>query len=93
MHAFPESCSHALPEVLPAEGIMDAQPKQANFPKLPLLLQGGESRYCQKCCKPKPPRTHHCKVCKRCVLRFGLNDHVSDIRDVLHSLRGILLAW
>ena len=34
-----------------------------------LLLQGGEIRYCQKCSKPKPPRTHHCKVCKRCVLR------------------------
>ena len=32
-------------------------------------VQGGEVRYCQKCCKPKPPRTHHCKVCKRCVLR------------------------
>ena len=68
---FPESRSHALPEGLPVEGIMVSQPRQANCRMTHLLLQGGESRYCQKCCKPKPPRTHHCKVCKRCVLRYG----------------------
>lgn len=39
--------------------------------KLQACSQGGEVRHCQKCCKPKPPRTHHCKVCKRCVLRCG----------------------
>lgn len=25
---------------------------------------------CKKCSVPKPPRTHHCSVCQRCVLRF-----------------------
>ncbi|KAH9301760.1 hypothetical protein KI387_013343, partial [Taxus chinensis] len=31
---------------------------------------GGELRYCQKCGHYKPPRAHHCRVCKRCVLRM-----------------------
>jgi len=25
---------------------------------------------CKKCIAPKPPRTHHCSVCKRCVLKM-----------------------
>jgi len=28
------------------------------------------SRYCNKCCSHKPPRTHHCSLCNRCVLRM-----------------------
>ncbi|XP_051191696.1 probable protein S-acyltransferase 15 isoform X2 [Lolium perenne] len=32
--------------------------------------QGLKSRYCDKCCMYKPARTHHCKVCKRCVLKM-----------------------
>ncbi|XVF76656.1 hypothetical protein PTKIN_Ptkin13bG0284100 [Pterospermum kingtungense] len=32
--------------------------------------KGGELRYCQKCSHFKPPRAHHCRVCKRCVLRM-----------------------
>ncbi|GMH42148.1 hypothetical protein BSKO_10067 [Bryopsis sp. KO-2023] len=30
----------------------------------------GGARYCQKCDHYKPPRCHHCRVCKRCVLRM-----------------------
>ena len=26
--------------------------------------------WCKKCDAPKPPRTHHCSVCKRCVLKM-----------------------
>ena len=30
----------------------------------------GQRRTCAKCGgAPKPPRTHHCRVCGRCVLR------------------------
>lgn len=29
-----------------------------------------QKRYCDKCCIYKPPRTHHCRVCKRCVLKM-----------------------
>ncbi|KAF8029290.1 hypothetical protein BT93_E1848 [Corymbia citriodora subsp. variegata] len=32
--------------------------------------KGGDLRYCQKCSLYKPPRAHHCRVCKRCVLRM-----------------------
>lgn len=32
--------------------------------------KGGDLRYCQKCGHYKPPRAHHCRVCKRCVLRM-----------------------
>eukprot|EP00197_Chlamydomonas_leiostraca_P012381 CAMPEP_0202874016 /NCGR_PEP_ID=MMETSP1391-20130828/24525_1 /ASSEMBLY_ACC=CAM_ASM_000867 /TAXON_ID=1034604 /ORGANISM="Chlamydomonas leiostraca, Strain SAG 11-49" /LENGTH=316 /DNA_ID=CAMNT_0049555353 /DNA_START=59 /DNA_END=1006 /DNA_ORIENTATION=+ len=30
----------------------------------------GGARVCAKCDKPKPARTHHCRVCRRCVLRM-----------------------
>ncbi|XP_020593807.1 probable protein S-acyltransferase 16 isoform X4 [Phalaenopsis equestris] len=32
--------------------------------------KGGDLRYCQKCSHYKPPRAHHCRVCKTCVLRM-----------------------
>lgn len=25
---------------------------------------------CKKCIKPKPPRTHHCSVCNKCILKM-----------------------
>lgn len=25
---------------------------------------------CKKCITPKPPRTHHCSICNRCILKF-----------------------
>ena len=28
------------------------------------------SSVCKKCISPKPPRTHHCSVCKTCVLKM-----------------------
>ncbi|KAI0683455.1 DHHC palmitoyltransferase-domain-containing protein [Cytidiella melzeri] len=27
--------------------------------------------FCRKCWAPKPPRTHHCKHCGRCILKMG----------------------
>ncbi|XP_020249131.1 probable protein S-acyltransferase 16 [Asparagus officinalis] len=39
-----------------------------NFSKIP--GSGGDLRYCQKFSHYKPPRAHHCRVCKRCVLRM-----------------------
>ncbi|XP_058109590.1 probable protein S-acyltransferase 16 isoform X2 [Magnolia sinica] len=32
--------------------------------------KGGDLRYCQKCSHYKPPRAHHCRICRRCVLRM-----------------------
>uniref|UniRef100_A0A2P2K8J5 S-acyltransferase n=2 Tax=Rhizophora mucronata TaxID=61149 RepID=A0A2P2K8J5_RHIMU len=34
------------------------------------IKDGGDLRYCQKCSHLKPPRAHHCRICKRCVLRM-----------------------
>ncbi|XP_063980173.1 palmitoyltransferase ZDHHC16 isoform X1 [Diachasmimorpha longicaudata] len=33
---------------------------------------------CKKCIKPKPPRTHHCSICNKCVLKM---DHHCRILD------------
>lgn len=30
----------------------------------------GRARYCQKCSYMKPDRTHHCSICKRCILKM-----------------------
>jgi palmitoyltransferase len=43
-----------------------------------VFLQGGDLRYCQKCGHYKPPRAHHCRVCKRCVLKMVLASTNSD---------------
>lgn len=34
------------------------------------MPQDGAPRFCNKCGHYKPPRSHHCRVCKRCVLRM-----------------------
>lgn len=31
---------------------------------------GGYVRYCQECAILKPDRTHHCKVCNKCILKM-----------------------
>ncbi|XP_024370236.1 probable protein S-acyltransferase 15 isoform X5 [Physcomitrium patens] len=36
-------------------------------------LEGADyapSRWCKRCRKPKPPMTHHCHICKRCILKM-----------------------
>lgn len=36
---------------------------------------------CRKCSRPKPERTHHCSICKRCVLKMVKFDVINcDIR-------------
>jgi hypothetical protein len=37
---------------------------------VPIVAQGPLVRYCRKCSHFKPPRCHHCSVCKRCVLKM-----------------------
>ncbi|KAI4346306.1 hypothetical protein L6164_007219 [Bauhinia variegata] len=38
-----------------------------------------EQKKCDKCFAYKPPRTHHCRVCRRCVLR--MDHHCSWINN------------
>ncbi|KAK7350326.1 hypothetical protein VNO77_08819 [Canavalia gladiata] len=44
--------------------------EDAESPVHEIKRKGGDLRYCQKCSHYKPPRAHHCRVCKRCVLRM-----------------------
>ncbi|EEF30829.1 zinc finger protein, putative [Ricinus communis] len=44
--------------------------EDADNPVHEIKRKGGDLRFCQKCSHFKPPRAHHCRVCKRCVLRM-----------------------
>lgn len=44
--------------------------EDAETPVHEVKRKGGDLRYCQKCGHYKPPRAHHCRVCKRCVLKM-----------------------
>ncbi|XP_058124268.1 palmitoyltransferase ZDHHC16 [Anopheles ziemanni] len=56
---------------------------------------------CKKCISPKPPRTHHCSVCNRCVLKMdhhcpwlnncvGYNNHRYFFLYMLYTSIGTL---
>ncbi|KAE8670676.1 putative protein S-acyltransferase 15 [Hibiscus syriacus] len=49
-----------IPDVEDTSFASDQEPKKN-------VLQ---SKYCDKCAAYKPRRTHHCRVCKRCILRM-----------------------
>ncbi|KAG9454640.1 hypothetical protein H6P81_007544 [Aristolochia fimbriata] len=56
------------PGHIPASFMPDIE--DAESPIHEIKRKGGDLRYCQKCSHYKPPRAHHCRVCKRCVLRM-----------------------
>lgn len=56
------------PGQVPATFMPDVE--DAENPLHEIKRKGGDLRYCQKCAHYKPPRAHHCRVCKRCVLRM-----------------------
>lgn len=45
------------------------------------------SSICKKCIAPKPPRTHHCSVCRRCVLKMDhhCRECASSSSDLKHA--------
>lgn len=60
-------------------------------------------RYCERCEAIRPPRAHHCSVCKKCVIRMdhhcpwvgncvGLYNHKYFIMFVFHTLIGCLIC-
>ncbi|KAB2010445.1 hypothetical protein ERO13_D10G212000v2 [Gossypium hirsutum] len=72
--------SSYIPDVEDTSFASDQEPKKN-------VLQ---SKYCDKCAAYKPPRTHHCRVCKRCILRMlacGL------MMLALSVTLGTLLGW
>lgn len=56
------------PGRVPSSYVPDIE--DAQNPIHEIKRKGGDLRYCQKCSNYKPPRAHHCRVCKRCVLRM-----------------------
>uniref|UniRef100_A0A7C9CSR3 S-acyltransferase n=1 Tax=Opuntia streptacantha TaxID=393608 RepID=A0A7C9CSR3_OPUST len=56
------------PGRVPASFVPDIE--DSGSPIQEIKRKGGDLRYCQKCSHYKPPRAHHCRVCKRCVLRM-----------------------
>ncbi|KAL6987644.1 putative protein S-acyltransferase 16 [Sarracenia purpurea var. burkii] len=56
------------PGRVPATFMPDVE--DAHNPIHEIKRKGGDLRYCQKCSHYKPPRAHHCRICKRCVLRM-----------------------
>ena len=57
-----------------------------SYPSFDKTLAEATKTYCDKCEYLKPPRTHHCSICNKCVLRMdhhcpwinncvGLNNH------------------
>lgn len=69
----------------------------------PQKAQGLKQRYCDKCRVYKPPRTHHCRVCKRCVLKMdhhcvwinncvGYMNYKAFIIFVLHAAIGSIYS-
>ncbi|OAY68117.1 probable protein S-acyltransferase 16 [Ananas comosus] len=56
------------PGRVPASFVPDVE--DPDSPIHEIKRKGGDLRYCQKCSHYKPPRAHHCRVCKRCVLRM-----------------------
>ncbi|XP_077232775.1 putative protein S-acyltransferase 16 isoform X2 [Tasmannia lanceolata] len=56
------------PGNVPASFVPDVEDPET--PIHEIKRKGGDLRYCQKCSHYKPPRAHHCRVCRRCVLRM-----------------------
>lgn len=51
----------------------------------------GGARYCKKCNQYKPPRSHHCRVCERCVLRMVSACRVLMLLVLANSMASVVL--
>jgi len=61
------ACVFADPGSVPADFVPEQEDGRA---VLEVKKKGGAVRFCQKCKCYKPPRSHHCRICQRCVLRM-----------------------
>jgi len=43
---------------------------------------------CKKCISPKPPRTHHCSVCRKCILK--MDHHCRILLPKAENRKGVL---
>merc|ERR1712151_586434 len=63
--AVPDKTEDSSWEYMDADGQHNAK-----APALAEMKKNGERRYCKWCAKYKPDRTHHCRVCRTCVLKM-----------------------
>ena len=60
-------------------------------------------RYCIRCKAVRPPRSHHCSICSRCVFRMdhhcpwvgncvGLYNHKYFLMFLFHALMGCIMS-
>lgn len=49
-------------------------------------------KWCRKCWAPKPERTHHCSICKRCVLKMGESHSICSLIQSFDRLSKIITA-
>lgn len=61
-------CVSSDPGRVPPSYVPDDE--ESNVSDQETKRNGGQLRHCDKCCIYKPPRAHHCRVCRRCVLRM-----------------------
>lgn len=40
------------------------------FKSMKIIDESSKESYCQKCHNPRPPRSHHCKICNKCTLKM-----------------------
>ncbi|KAL0452138.1 UNVERIFIED_CONTAM: putative pentatricopeptide repeat-containing protein [Sesamum latifolium] len=76
MFAF-VACLLSDPGGVPSGYLPDVEDSQG--PDHELKKSGAQLRQCDKCSGHKPPRAHHCRVCRRCVLR--MDHHCSWINN------------
>lgn len=49
-------------------------------------------KWCRKCWAPKPERSHHCSICKRCVLKMGVFHSICPLVQSFDRLSKIIIA-
>lgn len=89
------------PEEVTGQFVMDLsdQPQSANVPASMMYAPN----WCERCQHWKPPRSHHCSICKRCVLRMdhhcpftgnciGMKNHGNFILFYCFAIVGLLYS-
>lgn len=55
---------------LPSRSLDFSDVRAGQFPKRILDKEGGHWTVCQRCEAYRPPRAHHCRVCRRCIRKM-----------------------
>ena len=56
-------------------------PDESNLNDIECKHDADQYTFCKKCNLSKPPRTHHCSICKVCVLK--MDHHCPWVRNII----------